>query len=162
MPAARLMRAASIVADEFEDRDPGNKESYAANAKAFRSKMDGMKSWAKGQLGRVGKKQRVLATSHAAFGYFCKEFSWKMLPVQGLNGEASASAQHVSGVVEALVKEGIPAVFPETNSNPKVLDTLVKQAGVRKGKALSADGTGMTIQGMFQHNVTTIVAEMAP
>lgn len=153
-------RAASIVADEFGDRDPTNKAVYAANAKAFRSKMDATKSWAKGQLARVDKKQRILATSHAAFGYFCKEFGWTMLPVQGLSGE-SPSAQHVSGVAEALKKEGISAVFPETGSNPKVLDTLVKQTGVKKGKALSADGTGMTIQGMFQHNVTSIVAAMA-
>jgi zinc/manganese transport system substrate-binding protein len=155
-------RAATILADEFEDRDPANKADYAANAKAFRSKMDRLKSWAKGQLGRVGKKQRVLATSHAAFGYFCKEFGWKMLPVQGLSGEASPAPQHIGGVAEALAKEGIPAVFPETNSNPKVLATLVKQTGVKKGRALSADGTGMTIEGMFRHNVTSIVAVMAP
>ena len=121
-----------------------------------------MKGWATGQLGRVPKSRRILTTSHAAFGYFCKEFGWKMLPVQGLSGEASPSTQHLGGVAEAIRKEGIPAVFPEQNSNPKLLQTLVSQTGVKLGKALSADGTGMTIQGMFQHNVTSIVEVMAP
>lgn len=155
-------RAATIVSDEFAKRDPAHKADYAANAKALRSEMDRLKAWAKGQLGRVPKSHRVLATSHAAFGYFCKEFGWKMLPVQGLSGEASPSAQHIAGVAEALKKEGIPAVFPERNSNPKVLQALVSQTGVKVGQALSADGTGMTIQGMFQHNVKSIVAVMAP
>jgi zinc/manganese transport system substrate-binding protein len=155
-------RAATIVADEFAKHDPAHKAVYAANAKRFRAEMDGLKSWAKGQLGRVPKKQRVLVTSHAAFGYFCKEFGWKMLPVQGLSREANTSPQHLGHVAEAIKKEGIPAVFPESNSNPKVLQTLVKQAGVKVGKPLVADGQGYTVKGMFQHNVTNIVAVMVP
>ena len=56
----------------------------------------------------------------------------------------------------------IPAVFPESNSNPRVLQTLVKQTGVKVGKPLVADGRGYSVKGMFQHNVTSIVAVMAP
>ena len=85
-----------------------------------------------------------------------------MLPIQGLNHEASASPQHLGHVAEAIKKEGIPAVFPESNSNPKVLQTLVKQTGVKVGKPLVADGRKHTVKGMFQHNVTTIVAAMGP
>ena len=53
-------------------------------------------------------------------------------------------------------------MFPESNSNPKVLQTLVKQAGVKVGKPLVADGQGYSVKGMFQHNVTNIVAVMVP
>ena len=154
-------RAATIVADEFAKRDPVNRKTYKANAKRLRSEFDGLKSWAKGQLGRVPKKQRVLASSHAAFGYFCEEFGWDMLPIQGLNREAASSPQHLTHVAEALREHGIPAVFPETNSNPKALQTLVKQTGVKVGKPLNPDGSGTTIKGMFQHNVTAIVQAMA-
>ncbi len=155
-------RAATIVADEFSKHDPAHKAAFGANAKRFRAEMDGLKNWAKGQLGRVPKKQRVLATSHGAFGYFCKEFGWKMLPIQGLNREATSSPQYLGHVAEAIKKEGIPAVFPESNSNPRVLQTLVKQTGVKVGKPLVADGRGYSVKGMFQHNVTSIVAVMAP
>ena len=155
-------RAATIVADEFAKRDPASAVSYAANAKQFRAEMEGLKNWARGQLGRVPESQRVLVSSHAAFGYFCKEFGWKMLPVQGLNRETVVAPQHLGHVAAMIKEEGVSAVFPESNSNPKVMQRLVEQTGVKVGEPLVADGRGYSVKGMFEHNVKTIVAVMAP
>ena len=153
-------RAATIVADEFSKRDSEHKANYAANAKAFRSRMSTLDSWAKGQLGRVPKKRRTLATAHAAFGYFCKDYGWKMLPVQGLNREQTPSPKWLGEMAAVIKKEKIIAIFPEKTHNPKVFQTLAKQTGVKVGKALIADGSG-SIEGMFKHNVSVIVAALA-
>jgi len=149
-------RAATIVADEFSRLDPPNKALYAANAKVFRSRMDALNGWAKGQLNRVPKERRTLVTAHAAFGYFCKDFGWKMLPVQGMNREESPSPQWLGEMAAVIKAEGIGAVFPEKTHNPKVFQALVQETGVKVGKPLIADGNG-SIEGMFRHNVTAIV-----
>lgn len=152
-------RAASIVADEFSKRDPANKKKYEANAKAFRGRMDGLNSWAKGQMKRVPKNRRTLATAHAAFGYLCKDFGWKMLPVQGMNREASPSPKWLGEMAAVIKDEKIQAVFPEKTHNPKVFQSLAKETGVKIGKPLIADG-GPSIEKMFQHNVTVIVGAL--
>jgi zinc/manganese transport system substrate-binding protein len=149
-------RAATIVADEFSKHDPANKTLYAANAKKFRSEMDRLNSWAKGQMKRVPKNRRTLATAHAAFGYLCKDFGWKMLPVQGMNREQSPSPQWLGEMAAVIKKENIGALFPEKTHNPKVFQSLAKQTGVKVGKPLIADGSG-SITGMFQYNVGVIV-----
>ena len=152
-------RAATIVADEFSKRDPANKKEYEANAKAFRGRMDALNSWAKGQMKRVPKNRRTLATAHAAFGYLCKDFGWKMLPVQGMNREASPSPKWLGEMAAVIKKEQIAAVFPEQTHNPKVFQTLAKETGVKIGTPLIADG-GPSIEKMFQHNVTVIVGAL--
>lgn len=153
-------RAATILADEFTRHDPGNKSTYAANAKAFRSRMATLDSWVKGQLGRVPKKRRTLATAHAAFGYLCKDYGWKMLPVQGLNREQTPSPKWLGEMAAVIKKDEIIAIFPEKTNNPKIFQALAKQTGVQLGKSLIADGGG-SIEGMFKHNVTAIVAALA-
>jgi zinc/manganese transport system substrate-binding protein len=153
-------RAASIVADEFSKRDPANKQLYAANAKRFRGEMDALNSWAKGQMKRVPKSRRTLATAHAAFGYLCKDFGWKMLPVQGVNREQSPSPQWLGEMAAVIKREQIVAIFPEESHNPKALQSLAKQTGVRVGKPLIADG-GTSVSGMFRHNIGTIVGTLA-
>ena len=154
-------RAATIVADEFSKHDPANKNLYKANAKAFRSEMDKLNSWVKGQMKRVPRERRTLATAHAAFGYLCKDHGWKMLPVQGINREQTPSPKWLGEMTATIKKEKIAAVFPEKSHNPKVFQSLAKQTGIRIGKPLIADG-GSSISGMFQHNVTTIVGTLAP
>lgn len=149
-------RAASIVAGEFGRRDPANQALYMANARVFRTRMDVLNTWAEGQLRRVPKKQRILVTAHAAFGYFCRDYGWKMLPVQGMNREQSPSPQWLGEMAAVIERAQIGAVFPEKTHNPKVLQSLVKQTGVKVGRPLIADGTG-TIEEMFRHNVGAIV-----
>lgn len=153
-------RAASIVADEFSKRDPANKALYAANAKKFRSEMDALDNWVKGQMKRVPTSRRTLATAHAAFGYLCKDNGWKMLPIQGMNREQSPSSKWLGEMAAVIRDQKVGALFPEESHNPKVFQSLAKQTGITVGKPLVADSYS-SIAGMFKHNVTIIVGTLA-
>ena len=109
------------------------------------------------------RSKRVLVTAHAAFGYFCKEFGFKSLPVAGLSAE-NTSSQYLAEAIDELRKHKVTAVFPEKNANPKALNALVSATGVSKGGALIADGSVSgykTYQSFIQYNVKTIVAALA-
>lgn len=149
-------RAASIVADAFGELDPANEANYKARAKAYRSQLSATKSWAKKQIATIPRDQRHLATAHAAYGYFCKEYGFKSIPVQGLNKEQSATPQYVSEAVETIRKNKVKAIFPEKLANAKSIQTIAKESGVKVGDSLYAD-SHTSIIGMFQHNVTAIV-----
>lgn len=154
-------RAAYVVAGALGRADPEHASEYRERAKAVRKEFSQLRRWVEEQLGRVPEAQRTLATAHAAFGYFCNEYGWQMLPVQGLNREQVAAPKFVSEVAEVMRQEDVKAVFPEKRSNPKMLKTLAEGVGVPVGGALMADG-GDSIEKMFRHNVAVIVAALAP
>ncbi|NNC90833.1 MAG: zinc ABC transporter substrate-binding protein [Akkermansiaceae bacterium] len=154
-------RAARVVAKELAKADPAGAEGYGKRSRQYRRKMEELERWARGELAKVPEERRVLATAHAAFGYFCHDFGWRQLPVQGLNREQVPSPKFVSEVAAVIRTEKVGAVFPEKRSNPKMLQTIAKETGVKVGEALIADGSG-SVEGMFRHNVKAIVAALAP
>jgi zinc/manganese transport system substrate-binding protein len=60
----------------------------------------------------------------------------------------------------------IKAFFPEDRANPKILNEIVRETGIKRGGTLIADGTapgaGSTFAGMLTQNVNAIVAALAP
>ena len=128
---------------------------------AAQKKVAAVKSWAKEQISTIPKGDRKLVTAHAAFGYFCKEYGFKALPVLGSGGESDESARSVGDIIKTIREQKIRAVFPEDQANPKVLKEIVRETGVKVGADLIADGTspgaGSTFEGMMRYNVTEIV-----
>ena len=64
-------------------------------------------------------------------------------------------------MIETIKAQQVKAVFFENIENPKVISEITKETGAAVGGELYADGLGTgaegTYDGMFRHNVTTIV-----
>ena len=161
-----VQRAAKIMAKAFGELDAANKSAYQRRAQAYDKRLDELAKWARKEIARVPRSDRRLVTAHAAYSYFCKEFGFKSMPVQGLTKGREASSRHLAEVIAELKKQKIKAVFPEAQANPKVLQEMVRGSGARVGGVLLADYTGdekrTTFEAMFRHNVETIVAGLAP
>jgi zinc/manganese transport system substrate-binding protein len=153
-------RAARYLAEEFGRVDPPNKEAYLANAKAYGERLAKLKQWAEETLAPVPRADRELATSHAAFTYFCKEFGFRAIPVQGLNRESDPSPSYLAETLKVLKEANVRAVFPEQLANPKILEAMVAATGIKIGETLISDGTGSrgeeTFEGMIRWNVERI------
>ena len=152
-------KATSTLADQLTEIDPANKAYYKATAKAYRSKLSQTHSWAKTQIATVPKEARMLATAHAAFGYFCKDYKFKSIPLRGINSEQASSPQYLSEAIDELKKANVKAIFPDESSNPKALQTMSRAAGIKLSSKIYSDSHASII-GMFQHNVSTIVAAL--
>ena len=157
-----LRRAAGIVADELSAVSPENKAVFEANAQAYRTKLDELEKWVKREVIRIPRDRRKLATAHAAFQYFCEAYGFEAYPVQGLNRERMPDAAKLTELIATLKKERVAAVFPEKESNPKMLQSLTKDTGIKLGAELVADGRGMSsYEEMVRGNVSAIVEALS-
>lgn len=163
--ADNMKRAARVLADEFSTADKANAASYRANAEAAQQRLTALKNWAQQQIAAIPKSDRKLVTAHAAFGYFCKEFGFKSVPVLGVGREDEATPKYLAETVKTIRDNNIRAVFPEDQANPKVLQEIVRETGVKVGKPLIADGTSSdapTFEAMLRHNVAAVVEALKP
>ena len=157
---SNMQKAARVIAKEYALADPANASAYKANAAAYSKRLSTLNSWIKREVSRIPRKNRVLSTAHAAFGYFCKEYGFKSLPVKGVTAQQKTSANYQAEAIREIQKHGVKAIFPEQRANPKSLSIIAKEAGVKLGGTLIADGSGNYEQ-MMRNNVTRIVASLA-
>ncbi|MFD2257090.1 metal ABC transporter substrate-binding protein [Luteolibacter algae] len=151
-------RAVTIVSKELAEARPENKSVYEENAAAYRKNLDALEKWVRRELIRIPRDQRKLATAHDAFQYFCVAYDFKSYSVQGLNREQMPDAVKLAELIATLKADRVVAIFPEKESNPKMLLSLTKDTGIRLGGELVADGRGMpSYEKMMKHNVETIV-----
>jgi zinc/manganese transport system substrate-binding protein len=151
-------RATRIVTEALSKADPDHAATFELNAKNYRSKLDELETWAKREIAKIPRDRRHLATAHAAFNYFCKDFGFTAHPIQGINREQMPDPHVLAALVTDLKKNQILAIFPEKESNPKILQTLTHDTGIQLGEPLIADGTGgLSYVEMVRHNVSAIV-----
>ena len=157
-------RAARILAGEFARLDEAGASVYRERAGMYEGRLDELHRWIVKEVSRIPRRQRVLATSHAAFSYFCDAYGFRSVPIQGLSTERQATPNYLAEVIDTIRREGVRAIFPEVAANPKVIEAMVKETGVRVGGRLLAGtpGDGATYEAMMRHNVTAIVAALAP
>lgn len=164
--ADNMARAARFVAGELGKLDPSQASAYKKRGDEAAKRFAGLKSWANQQLSAIPRADRKLVTAHASFGYFCKEFGFKFVPLLGLAREEDFSPQYVAEAVKIIREQNIKAAFPETQANPKVLTEIVRETGIKIGEPLIADGTapgdGSTFEGMLRHNVAVLLKALKP
>lgn len=160
-----LQRAARVLSDAFSKSNPEHKKIFNANRRRYVKELDELQRWAKKEIAIIPRSDRILCTSHMAFGYFCREFGFQALPVQGLSTEGSASPGYLIEVVDTLRKNNVKAVFPEATANTKTLEALVAETGVRLGEPLLSGAPRAedpTYIAMMRNNVNAMVTALKP
>lgn len=151
-------RATTLTAKAFSKADPEGTEVYQTNALAYRETLNQLERWTRREIARVPQQKRILATAHAAFGYFCRDYGFKAIPVSGINREQMPDARTLANLINELRTSQVPVIFPETASNPKTLAALTEEAGVTLAPPLNADGsTTDSYETMMRNNVSIIV-----
>jgi len=155
-------RATTRVAEELSKELPEGRQVFEANATVYRKKLDGLEKWLKREILNIPKERRKLATAHAAFQYFCEAYGFKAFAVQGVNREQMPGAVQLAELMKALKDEKVAAIFPEKESNPKILESLTRDTGIKLGGELIADGRGVTsYEEMMRANVNAIVSALS-
>jgi zinc/manganese transport system substrate-binding protein len=150
-------RALGIVTAALTTAAPAHAADFKKNAEIYRKQLDDLELWSKREIAKIPRDKRHLATAHAAFNYFCKDFAFVAHPVQGLNREQMPDPAQLARLIADLKKDRVTAIFPEKESNPKILKTLTNDTGIQLGEALIADGTWeLSYLTMYRHNVAAI------
>lgn len=155
-----------VIRDALVEIDPAHAEQYKANASAYLARLRKLHEWVEATVATLPKERRKLVTSHDTFGYFADRYGFKVVgaALPSVSTEASdPSAGDFAKLVESVKAAKAPAIFAENVHNPKLMERLAREAGVKLAPPLYTDALGKpgsagdTYEKMVRHNVTTIV-----
>jgi manganese/zinc/iron transport system substrate-binding protein len=160
-------RCVERVAQALSEFDPAGAKAYQTNAAEYRNRLDELDDYVRRVIDTIPSRQRQLVTAHDAFGYFSRAYNIPVRSVQGITTESEAGLADISGLVEFLVTNRVPAIFIETSLSPRNLRAVLEGAKVRGsdmaiGGELFSDAMGHegtyegTYIGMIDHNATVI------
>lgn len=127
------------IRDALAEHDPTNAAVYAANAEAYKERIESVIGPIKEELAAVPEEQRWLVTSEGAFLYLARDFGFKELYLWPINADAQGTPQQVRKVVDAVRANGIPVVFSESTVSDKPAKEVARETGARYGGVLYVD-----------------------
>ncbi len=166
--AANMVRATYNVRDALTRLDPSNSAVYFGNAEAHVQRLQDLDSWIASQVATVPAERRKLVTSHETFGYFAKRYGFQIVGagLESFFTDAQPSAGDMARLVRDIRAAGVPVVFVENVSDPRLMERIASEAGVRVGPALYTDAlgrsgsNGATYVDMMTYNVNSIVGAL--
>ncbi|MDQ3330229.1 MAG: zinc ABC transporter substrate-binding protein, partial [Planctomycetota bacterium] len=121
-------RSVDRIATSLAEFDPEGAETYRRNAIAYRRELRGLDDYVRQVVATIPSRQRQLVTAHDAFGYFSRAYDIPVHSVQGITTESEAGLADITGLVDFLVTNDVPAIFIETSLSPRNLQAVL--AGV--------------------------------
>ena len=146
---------------------PDAASSINAATASYLEDIDALDEWTAEAITTVPEGQRVLFTSHDAFGYFSRDYGIRFIgaALSDFNEQQDATADHIAKAVAAVKESGAVALFAENSNNSKSIEAIARAAGVTPivgedamyGDSLGPDGSeGATYVGSIIHNVRAV------
>ncbi|GBD17129.1 Manganese-binding lipoprotein MntA [bacterium HR26] len=150
------------IAQALGEIDPDGAATYRANAERYIAEIEEFDAWAKEQVQRIPPEHRKLVTFHDAFPYFAEHYGLELVGVIVLSPGREPSPQELAQLVDLIRRQGVPAIFTEPQFNPKLAETLAREAGVEVLELYSdTPPAGEDYIGMMRRNVEHVVEGLA-
>lgn len=162
------LAAASKVGQALVQRNAGLGPSVQRCLSDFKVRVGKKLLALKSRVEKIPAPERVLATSHDAFGYFAEALGLSVLPVMGLSTDAAPTPRRLKEVLDGIRAKGVKAIFIETTGSQKTVEAVAREAKIKLGGELFADGLGEkgsgadTVLGLWDTNTNTILAALEP
>jgi len=163
---ALARRYAGNISAAFAQRWPDRRDEINRRSADYVARIDQLDSQVRAWLGAVPREQRRVITSHDAFGYFGAAYGVDFLAPQGWNTHSEPSAAAVARLIRQIKKDGARAIFIENISDPRLVERIAREGGVRIGGTLYSDalskpdGPAPTYLRLFEHNARSLAAAL--
>ena len=141
---ANTVQYISNIAQGLCAADAAGCDSYRKNAAAYTAQLNKLDSDIQSAWAAIPPAQRKVITSHDAFGYYASAYGVKFLAPQGVSTDSEASAKGVSKLIRQIRAENIRALFVETISNPRLIEQIGRETGVKPAGELYSDTLSAT------------------
>lgn len=150
------------IRDGLSQVDPTNGGAYAERAQAYKAKLDELDGWIRAEVEKIPTARRKIVTFHNAFQYFANRYGLAVKGFVVVSPGKEPSAKTLAELTRRIKQEQVPAVFCEADFNPKILETLGRDARVKVvtnlyDGSLSDGPPADSYLNMMRHNVTTMV-----
>jgi len=157
-------RYVANLRDGIAERWPQHQAELNDRSAAYLERLAALDRQVREQLAAIPRAQRRVITSHDAFGYYAAAYGVDFLAPQGWNTYSEPSAATVARLIRQIRNEGVRALFVENISDPRLVQRIAQEAGVRVGGTLYSDalsaagGPAGTYLKLFEHNTRVLVA----
>lgn len=165
-----VIREVEVIRAALVEADPASAKIYQANAEAYLGQLKELEAWVAAEVKKLPQERRKLVTSHDTFGYFARRYGFEVVG-SGLGSISTEAGDPSAAVVVNLIEEvkaaGVPVIFAENVSNPRLMEQIAAEAGVTLGPTLYTDALtepgrdGETYIKMVRHNVTAMVMALS-
>ncbi|MGE0312017.1 MAG: metal ABC transporter solute-binding protein, Zn/Mn family [Lautropia sp.] len=158
----------SNISAALAQRWPDRHDEIARRLTDYLARIDGLDRQVRAWLGAVPRDQRRVITSHDAFGYFGAAYGVDFLAPQGWTTHSEPSAAAVARLIRQIRKDNVRAIFVENISDPRLVERIAREGGVRIGGTLYSDalskpgGPAATYLQMFEHNARSLALALQP
>jgi zinc/manganese transport system substrate-binding protein len=155
------------IRDALGAADPAGAALFAANAGRYLASLDALDREVREAIARIPESRRKVISTHDAFGYFAAAYGITFVAPLGVSTESEASARDIAGIITQIRHSGIPAVFLENISDPRLMRRISAETGARIGGTLYSDGlTGEkgdapTYIDMVRHNIKALTSALS-
>ena len=150
--------------EKTQSDNPAAADSIKAAVEKYEAQLTLLDQWVRDSISSVPEENRVLFTSHDAFGYFANAYDVKFIgaALSDFNHQQDATAEHINKAAEEVKASGAKALFAENSNNSKSIEAIARAAGVKAitnddalyGDSLGPAGSpGETYIGSIIHNV---------
>lgn len=157
-----------VIAKNLSELYPNRKAEILKKSSDYIQKLSDLDKKVKTEIQSIPDNQRILITSHDAFGYFENAYSIEVRALQGLSTVTEFGLKDLTDLVNFIVERKIKAIFIESSVASKPMDAIVKGCkekghNIKIGGVLYSDAMGEygttegTYVGMVEHNLRTIV-----
>jgi manganese/iron transport system substrate-binding protein len=144
--------------------DPGNAETYKANADSYLAELDALDGWVREQVALIPEANRKIVTDHLVFGYFAERYGFEQVGaiIPGYSTMSAPSAQEVAAIQDAIRYLGVKAVFVGDTVNPTIAQRVAEDTGTTlvllyHGSLSEPGGPAENYLNYIRYNVTAIV-----
>jgi zinc/manganese transport system substrate-binding protein len=155
------------IRDALVAADPADAEIFRANAENYLRQLDALDREVRQAVAQIPLAHRKVISTHDAFGYFAAGYGIDFIAPLGVSTESEASARDIAGIITQIRNSGIPAVFLENISDPRLMRRISAETGARVGGTLYSDsltdekGDAPTYIDMVRHNIKALTRALA-
>ncbi len=156
------------ITNKLMDLYPDKRKEMSAKYDKYTAQLDELHKKVTKEIASIPEDQRVLITSHDAFGYFQQAYGMEVKALQGLSTVTEFGLKDITDLVNFISEKKIKSIFIESSVASKPMEAIVqgckkKNHEVKIGGVLYSDAMGEygtkegTYLGMVEHNLRTIV-----
>ena len=162
-PLNMIVVTDNIVAN-LSKIDKADAAKFRARGEDYKKQLRELDKWAAQRLAKVPPANRKLVTTHDAMGYFAKRYGFTILGtvIPGPDADAETSAQQLAQLIQKIKAAKVPAIFAEASLNPKWIEQVASETGVKVVHDLQIGSLGQvgqpngTYLGFFRSDVEKI------
>lgn len=128
--------------DALIEVDSEHKDLYEENAENYLAQLEEMDKEYKDKIGEIPEENRVLVTSEKAYQYMAERYGLKEGYIWEIDTDEQGTPSQIKSLVNFINENKVPALFVESNVDPRPMETVSKETGIEIAAKLFSDELG--------------------